>query len=226
MGLVWSDYRKVKDNTMLLTKAVISTDVRDDVWLLWKALKDTPDFEDLKADGFGLGKDQFDGNRWKVLWWYKTQKNSFDEVKGIPRWQRERDRLIQKWILKLASIKDALADENSDDNSSENSQVLSSDDDSKQNVVVRQESDDSEDVPKPKPVTKKPSAVKSKVVVKQESDESEDEPKPKTVSKPKVVVKQESDESEDEPKPATKKTSDVKPKAIAKKISAVKNSKK
>lgn len=183
MGLVWSDYRKVKDNTMLLTKAVISTDVKDDVWLLWKALKDTPDFEDLKADGFGLGKDQFDGNRWKVLWWYKIQKKSFDEVNGVPKWQRERDRLIQKWILKLASIKDALADENSDDsdNSFENSQ----------------------------------------------DDESEDEPKPKLrTTKPKVVVKQESDESEDEPKPATKKTSAVKPKAVAKKISAVKNSKK
>ena len=192
MGIVWSDYRKVKNNTMLLTKAVISADIKDDVWLLWKALKDTPDFDELKADGFGLGKDEFDGGRWKILWWYKVQKNSFDEVKGIPRWRRERDQLIQKWILKLAAIKDALADENSDDSDVSNS-------------------DDSEDDPKP---VKKSSAVKPKVV----SADTEDDPKPVKKSsavKPKVV-KQESDES-DEP---------VKPKAVAKKISAVKNSKK
>ena len=202
MGLVWSDYRKVKNNTMLLTKAVISNDVRDDVWLLWKAVKKTPYEEELKEDGFGLGKDQFDGNRWKVLWWYKVQKNSFDEVKGIPRWQHERDRLIQKWILKLAAIKDALADENSDDSepndSFENSQEVSNN------------TDESEDMPKPK-------AAKPKVVVKQESDESEDDPKPKPkASKPKVVVKQESDESEEKP---VKKSSAVKSKTVVKKES-------
>ncbi len=191
MGLVWSDYRKVKNNTMLLTKAVISPDVKDDVWLLWKALKGTPDFEDLKADGFGLGKDEFDGNRWKVLWWYKVHKKSFDEVKGVPKWQRERDQLIQKWILKLAAIKDALADENSDDsdNSFEKSQDVSksasAESEDEAPVVVKQESDESEDEPKPKPVSKKPSAFKPKIVVKQESKDSA------VAKKSSAVVKQE-----------------------------------
>ena len=194
MGLVWSDYRKVKNNTMLLTKAVISPDVKDDVWLLWKALKGTPDLEELKADGFRLGKDEFDGNRWKVLWWYKVQKKSFDEVKGVPQWQRERNQLIQKWILKLAAIKDALADENSDD--SEPNDV--SEDDVP--VVVKQESDESEDDPKPKPAVKKSSAVKPKVAIKPESDDSDD-PKPKPAVKKESAVK---------PKTAVKKSSNDK----------------
>ena len=117
MGLVWSDYRKVKNNTVILTKATITPEVKDDVWLLWKAVKGTSDYQKLRDDGFSVGKDNFDGNRWKVLWFYDIKSNSFDEVDDVPKWEIARDRRIQKWILKLASIKDALADENSEDSS-------------------------------------------------------------------------------------------------------------
>lgn len=219
MGIVWSDYRKVKNNTMLLTKAVISADIKDDVWLLWKALKDTPDFDELKADGFGLGKDEFDGGRWKILWWYKIQKNSFDEVKGVPRWRRERDQLIQKWILKLAAIKDALADENSDDsdNSFERSQDVSNSDDSedqpkpvKKSSAVKPKVDSADTEDEPKPV-KKSSAVKPKVIKKEQPVKKSSAVKPK-------VVKQESVESDESDEP-------VKPKAVKKSVEVKKTKK-
>lgn len=119
MGLVWSDYRKVKSNTMLITKATITSAVNDDVWLLWRTLKDTPKMQQLKNDGFGIGKDNFDGNRWKVNWFYTIKANSFDEVDGVPKWRRKRDALVQKWILQLTAIKAAIADDESDDESNE-----------------------------------------------------------------------------------------------------------
>jgi hypothetical protein len=115
MGLVWSDYRKVKNDSTLLTKATITPEVKDDVWLLWKAVKSGTKKQQLRDDGFSIGKDQFDGNRWKVLWFYTIEDDSYDEVKGVPKWRIERERLTQKWILELASIKDAIADENSED---------------------------------------------------------------------------------------------------------------
>ena len=73
----------------------------------------------------------------------------------------DRDELIQKWILHLASIKDALADENSDDSSPDDSSEYE-DAYNVGNASVSDDSSSSEEVVKVKPVRKKSSKKSSK----------------------------------------------------------------
>jgi len=47
-----------------------------------------------------------------------VEADSFDETsEGIPNWRQQREDLQEKWTMKLASIKEALADANSEDSS-------------------------------------------------------------------------------------------------------------
>jgi len=118
MGLTWSD-RKCKDDTMIVAKATITDEIKDDVWFLWNIAKKQPKLkEQLKADGLGMSKDQFDGGRWKLIWFYTVKEDSFDEVEvdgeTLFQWQQELNDLTSKWIVKVAAIKDAIAGSDSD----------------------------------------------------------------------------------------------------------------
>jgi len=124
MGLVWSD-RKCKNDTMVVAKANITEDVKDDVWLMWNTAKLQPKLKAaLKEDGFSLTKDTFDGHRWKIIWFYKCDETSFDTVvddtgEELLVWQNTLNNLTQKWIVRLAAMKDALVDSDSDEPSVE-----------------------------------------------------------------------------------------------------------
>jgi hypothetical protein len=65
-----------------------------------------------------MSKDQFDGGRWKLIWFYTVKEDSFDEVEvddeTLLKWQQELNDLTSKWIVKLAAIKDAIAGSDSD----------------------------------------------------------------------------------------------------------------
>jgi len=118
MGLTWSD-KKCKDDTMIVAKATITDEIKDDVWFLWNIAKKQPKLKDqLKTDGFNISKDQFDGGRWKIIWFYTVKEDSFDEVEvddeTLFKWQQELNDLTSKWIVKLAAIKDAIAGSDSD----------------------------------------------------------------------------------------------------------------
>lgn len=118
MGLTWSD-KKCKNDTMIVAKATITDEIKDDVWFLWNIAKKQTKLKDqLKADGFGMSKDQFDGGRWKLIWFYTVKEDSFDEVEvddeTLLKWQQELNDLTSKWIVKLAAIKDAIAGSDSD----------------------------------------------------------------------------------------------------------------
>lgn len=171
MGLTWSD-RKCKDDTMIVAKAPITDDIKDDVWFLWNIAKKQPKLkEQLNADGLGMSKDQFDGGRWKVIWFYTVKEDSFDEVEvdgeTLFQWQQELNDLTSKWIVKLASIKDAIA---------------GSDSDREPSVEDPYDNPDEEPVKKPikkassKVVKKAPPKVVKKVVKNSDEELSDDEP--------------------------------------------------
>jgi len=119
MGLTWSS-RKCKNDTMVVAKAIITDEVKDDVWLMWNTAKNNPKLKALlKTDGLSLTKDTFDGHRWKVIWFYTCDETSFDTVEDddgedILVWQQTLNNLTKKWIMKLASMKDAIAGSDSD----------------------------------------------------------------------------------------------------------------
>ncbi len=116
MGLTWSG-RVCKEGTMVVAKANITEDIKDDVWLLWNTAKLQPKLKaSLKADGLGLTKDTFDGHRWKIIWFHTCGDNSLEEVidedtgEEILVWQQKLNVLTQKWTVRLAAMKDALVD--------------------------------------------------------------------------------------------------------------------
>jgi hypothetical protein len=113
MGLVWSD-GKYKQDTLLVAKAIITEEIRDDFWLLWGIAKNNPAMkESIKKDGFGISKERFDGHRWTLVWFHKIKDDSYEEVETddglLYKWQKELNDLTHKWIVKLAAIKDAIA---------------------------------------------------------------------------------------------------------------------
>ncbi len=119
MGLSWSS-RKCKQDTLLVAKASITLDIKDDVWLLWNTSKSQPKLrEAIKADGFGLSKDKYDGHQWKVVWFHTVTEDSFDEMevdgKTVLVWQNTLNELTSKWIVRLAAIKDAIAGSEKED---------------------------------------------------------------------------------------------------------------
>jgi hypothetical protein len=100
---------------MIVAKAEITADAKDDVWLLWNTAKVQPALKaKIKADGFTLSKDNFDGHRWKIVWFYTVDENSYDEVEDdntgetIYMWQKQLNDLTHKWIVRLAQMKDVL----------------------------------------------------------------------------------------------------------------------
>jgi len=118
MGLTWSN-RKCKNDTMIVAKAIITPEVKDDVWLMWNTAKSNPKLKELlKADGLSLTKDTFDGHRWKVIWFYKCDETSFDpaddEDEDLLVWQQTLNNITHKWLMKLAAMKDAIAGSDSD----------------------------------------------------------------------------------------------------------------
>jgi hypothetical protein len=93
----------------------------EDTWLLWKAAKlDDTMKAALKADGLGITKEKFDGERWKIIWFYNCTEESFDEVfdeeagEDLFVWQKTLNDITRKWIVKLAIIKDALLEPDED----------------------------------------------------------------------------------------------------------------
>lgn len=113
MGLSWSD-KKCKGDTLLVAKAVISDEIRDDFWLFWGIAKNNPTMKDaIRKDGFKLTKERFDGHRWTLVWFHNITETTYDEVETddglLYSWQKELNDLTHKWIVKLAAIKDVIA---------------------------------------------------------------------------------------------------------------------
>ena len=113
MGLVWSD-RKCKEDTLLVAKAVITDEIRDDFWLFWGIAKNNPSMKEaIRKDGFKLTKERFDGHRWTLIWFHKITESSYEEIQTedglLYTWQKELNDLTHKWIVKLAVIKDVIA---------------------------------------------------------------------------------------------------------------------
>jgi len=195
MGLEWSD-RKCKGDAMIVAKATITPDIKDDVWLLWGLAKKQPKLkEQIKADNFTLSKDTFDGHRWKIVWFHTVTDETYEEVEDedtgatILKWEQDRNNLVHKWITKLAAIKDSIAGS----------------DDEKDNSVEdpydgTKVDEDEEPVPKKKAPVKKPAPKK---VVSDEEEVKISVPKKKPIKKPapKVV----SDDEEVPSKPIAKK---------------------
>ena len=113
MGLAWSD-RKCKGDTLLVAKAVITDEIRDDFWLFWGIAKNNPVMKDaIRKDGFKIEKERFDGHRWTLVWFHTIREDTFEEVETedgkLFTWQKELSDLTHKWIVKLAAIKDIIA---------------------------------------------------------------------------------------------------------------------
>lgn len=113
MGLSWSD-RKCKNDTLLVAKALITDEIRDDFWLFWGIAKNNPAMKEaIRKDGFKLTKERFDGHRWTLVWFRDIDENTFEEVETedglLYTWQKELNELTNKWRFKLATIKDVIA---------------------------------------------------------------------------------------------------------------------
>ena len=112
MGLAWSD-RKCKNDTLLVVKAVITDEIRDDFWLFWGIAKKNPAMKEaIRNDGFKITKERFDGHRWTLVWFHNITETTFEEIETddglLFSWQKELNDLTHKWIIKFAAIKDII----------------------------------------------------------------------------------------------------------------------
>lgn len=103
MGLVWSEPRKVK-GTKIVINASIPTDkpTKDAIWAVWNMHK-----ENLRNDGFGVGKHPRTG-LWQVSYWHTITSNSESEAEnGRLIWQHAFDNQYAKWENIVNKIKNS-----------------------------------------------------------------------------------------------------------------------
>lgn len=190
MGLEWSD-RKCKEDTLIVSKVTITDEIKDDVWLLWGLAKKQPKLKaQLKSDNITISKDTFDGHRWKIVWFYTVNDESYEEVddeetgQTILKWEQDRSNLVHKWITKLAAIKDSIAGSDDEKNASVEDPY---------DGTKLDNSDESPVAPKKavKKVEKKPAKKPEKKAPKVVSDDEPVSPKKpikKTIKKPVKVA--------------------------------------
>ena len=122
MGLEWSSYTKVKDNTLLVCSFELTPEVKDDIWLIHSLGKRIRSIKEAYfKDGFGAPRKNQWTKKYSVAWFHTINDSSFVEEDGKPVWENKRDASMDKWIVKLARIKEILAEADSDsddDNSS------------------------------------------------------------------------------------------------------------
>jgi hypothetical protein len=93
MGLTWSQHT-VKNGDLIVCNSPFPTndDLRNDVWDLWKNKK-----EELKADGFGIGKDM-KTNAWKLSYFHNVTDTSYEKtVDKVHIWKHHFNQKLAKW---------------------------------------------------------------------------------------------------------------------------------
>ena len=110
MGIEWSAYKKVKENTLMICTAELTKENKEEIFLIYNMGKINPKIKKAYgADGFAIRKDQW-SKKWILNWWNKLDDETFDEDEDleIPNWEAKRVRLVDKWIIKIAEAQAVL----------------------------------------------------------------------------------------------------------------------
>ncbi len=93
MGLAWSNVTVKNGNLIVCFTAFPTNDnLKNDIWNLWKAKKD-----ELKEEGFGIGKDPKTGV-WKINYFHNVTDTSYEKtIDGKHMWKHHFDAKLIKW---------------------------------------------------------------------------------------------------------------------------------
>jgi hypothetical protein len=106
MGLKWSSPREAKNGELLILSSVMpeTKAQKDELFNLWKFKKD-----EIKADGFQLGKNKFKDFRWEVTYFHKLTDTSREKNnEGVSMWKSEFLRKCEKWRVKMEKVREAI----------------------------------------------------------------------------------------------------------------------
>jgi len=115
MGLSWTKPQKVKDNTLILTKARIpekGQGASEEIWTIWRTKK-----EEVKKDGFGLSKDKYYGGAWYVTYFHEIDSESLKKPEGgggKMSWRIEFDEKVDKYKKIVENLSSALGSKDKD----------------------------------------------------------------------------------------------------------------
>lgn len=114
MGLRWTKPQKVKNDTLILTKAKITGSPSElAIWSLWKSKKD-----EIKKDGFSLSKDKYYGGAWYITYFHEIDAEVSlkkpSDGGGKMNWRIEYDNKIAKYKKTIETLVSVLGNENSD----------------------------------------------------------------------------------------------------------------
>jgi hypothetical protein len=200
MGVTWGKPRTVKEGTKVVVNAPLPQNKAqsDDLFTLYKNPKLK---EQIKTDGFSLGKDNYRGGAWQLSYWHDVDDESYVKTKdGVPTWQADFQRKCLKWqnkikqfneaVAEVVNVSDGIVEDSVDSKNSEDNGDKGDNGNDEIKVVGPQDIDDEDEPAPPKPkVVKKPAA-----------------PVKKAAAKPTPPEVDELDASDTIPKPAAKKT--------------------
>ena len=104
MGLQWSSPKQVKNGTLLVTSANFPDGEKasKEVWNLWNAHKTA-----LKKEGFTVGKDTYNGNKWRISYFHEINDNTYEKTTtGKQMWNVDFEKKCRKWHTVLEKNKE------------------------------------------------------------------------------------------------------------------------